>query len=283
YRYNTGRCSMAVITISRLLGTGGDEIARQAAEGLGYDLVDSELIVGIAERAGVSVDEVRQFDEMYHSRAVEWLKSFVTPKIGKIMLEESEHLNSERYLDCCTSVINGLAEKGNMVIVGRGGQFILENDETAFHVRIIASESYRIERISLLKGITHDEARDVIKNSDRMRQQFIEKNFKRDWSNPDAYHMILDSSRLGSDVAESIIIGAAQQFSNAYEFIPGEKDRRADDRRDSQRRRGDRRDTTAVWTHRDMEKAILHDGRPLRELTKPDRRDRERRKDSRRD
>ena len=274
---------MAVITISRLLGTGGDEIARQVAEGLHYDFVDSGLIVNIAEDAGVSVDEVRQFDEIYHSRAVEWLKGFVTPRIGKIMLEEGEHLSSERYLECCTSVINGLADKGNMVIVGRGGQFILENDETSFHVRIIAAESDRTERISLLRGITPDEAREVIRNSDRMRQQFIEQNFRKDWDNPGAYHMIIDSSRLGTDVAVSIIIEAARQFSHAYEFIPGEKDRRADDRRDSQRRRGDRRDFTIVWTHREMERAILHEGRPLRELTKPDRRNSERREDRRRD
>ena len=57
---------MAVLTISRQLGSGGDEIASQVAEELGYDLVDSALIVSIAERAAVSVDEVITYDETYH-------------------------------------------------------------------------------------------------------------------------------------------------------------------------------------------------------------------------
>ena len=50
---------MAVVTISRLIGSGGDIIALKVAEGLGYDLVDTKLIVEVAERTGVSISKVR--------------------------------------------------------------------------------------------------------------------------------------------------------------------------------------------------------------------------------
>lgn len=274
---------MAILTFSRLLGSGGDDIALKAAEGLGYDLVDSSLIISIAEQAGVSVEEVRNFDEQDHSRAGEWLKSFITPRISKIMTEDGEHLNSDRYMNYLRKVIQGLADKGNMVIVGRCAQFILEDYDNAFHVRIIADDIFRAEFIKARQGISLQKAQDVIKKSDKTRKSYIERYFKRNWSSQDAYHMILDSSRIGIDVATAIIVEAVKTFSYAHEYVPGEKDRRADDRRSDIRRKGERRDPTTVWTHRDMENAMIREGRPIRTLNKPDRREDERREDSRRD
>ena len=274
---------MAVITISRLLGSDGDEIALKVAEGIGYDLVDSGLITRVAERAGVSVDEVRNVDETYHSRASEWLKSFITPSTRKILLEKNGHLNPERYVEYCKTVLFGLAEKGKMVIVGRGGQFILKDYDNAFHVRIGADERFRAERIKISRGISLEDARDIVRKSDRIRKQHIERYLKADWNDVSAYHLIIDSSRLGIDVTASIIIDAARQFSRTHEFVPGEKDRRGDGRRKENRRKSSRRDPMLKWTVRDMENAILHDGRSIRSLNRTDRRQKSRRDKSRRD
>lgn len=274
---------MAVITISRLLGSDGDEIALKVAEGLGYDLVDSGLIIRVAESAGVSVDEVRNVDETYHSRASEWLKSFITPSTRKILLEKDGHLNPESYVKYCKTVLCGLAEKGKMVIVGRGGQFILKDYDNAFHVRIGADEIFRAERIKISRGISIEDARDIVRKSDRMRKQYIERYLKADWNDVSAYHLIIDSSRLGIDVTSSIIIDAARQFSRTHEFVPGKKDRRGDGRRKEDRRKGPRRDPMLKWTVRDMENAILHDGRSIRSLNRTDRRKKSRRDKSRRD
>lgn len=274
---------MAVITISRLLGSDGDEIALKVAEGIGYDLVDSELITKVAERAGVSVDEVRNVDETYHSRASEWLKSFITPSTRKILLEKDGQLNPKSYVEYCKTILCGLAEKGKMVIVGRGSQFILKDYDNVFHVRIVADEIFRTERIKISRGISIEDARDVVRKSDRARKQYIERYLKADWNDVSAYHLIIDSSRLGIDVTSSIIIDAARQFSRAHEFVPGEKDRRGDGRRIENRRKSSRRDPMLKWTTRDMENAILHDGRSIRSLNRTDRRQKSRRNKSRRD
>jgi hypothetical protein len=112
---------MAIVTIARLTGSGGDIIASKVAKELGYDLVDASLIAKVAERAGVSLDHVRSLDEKTQSLAMEWMISFITPRIEKIMTNEIQ-LNPEGYLEYVRNIILGLAEKGNMVIVGRGGQ-----------------------------------------------------------------------------------------------------------------------------------------------------------------
>ena len=116
-----------------------------------------------------------------------------------------------------------------------------------------------------------------------MRKNYIERYLKADWNDASAYHLIIDSSRLGVDVTSSIIIDAARQFSRTHEFIPGVKDRREENRRNEEQRKGARRDPLSKWTVRDMENAILHDGRPIRSLNKPDRRKRDRRKKGRRE
>ncbi|MCD6307956.1 MAG: cytidylate kinase family protein, partial [Candidatus Latescibacteria bacterium] len=118
---------MAIVTISRFLGSGGDDIALKAAESLGYDLVDTTLIVKVADYAGVSVEDAACFDERYQPRVVMWLKNVIEPRMGKILTEEGRNLNPELFIDYCRTVILGLAETGNVIIVGRGGQFILKD------------------------------------------------------------------------------------------------------------------------------------------------------------
>jgi len=274
---------MAIVTISRVLGSGGDDIALKAAEDLGYDLVDTTLIVKVAERAGVSVEDAAYFDEKYQSRVVSWLKNFIEPRMGKILSEEGRHLNPEMFIEYCRTVILGLAETGSVIIVGRGGQFILKEEDTAFHVRIVADERYRIESIGDRHGISDKEALDMIRKSDSMRRNYIERFFGADWNDPMSYHLVIDSSKLGITMASSLIVHAVEQFSKNRDFIPGVRDRRKpSDRRSDKRRRGDRRESEVGFSPKEITHQAIRDGRPVRTHTKPDRRKRDRRKTVRR-
>ena len=51
---------MAVITVSREFGSGGDVIARNAAEALGYNFVDKEFIGKVLNQYGLV-----EFDKEY--------------------------------------------------------------------------------------------------------------------------------------------------------------------------------------------------------------------------
>lgn len=274
---------MAIVTIARQVGAGGDIVAARVAEGLGYDLVDSALIARVAEQAGVSVEQVMNLDEKYNSRAVEWLLNFITPRVGKIILEEDRHLNPDRYMEYVRDVVQGLADKGNMIIVGRGGQFILRSRENAFHVRLVADPEVRVEWMRRYYDITDREAADRIKRSDSMRANFIARNFKGNWEDPAAYHAVLNTAKLGFEDTAAMIIDAVKRFSIGREYIPGIRDRRgSENRRRGDRRRGDRRSSVSIWTIREVERALLRDGRPIRSLSRPDRRQGERRQHDRR-
>ena len=275
---------MAVVTISRLLGSRGDEIALKVAESLGYELVDKALIVKVAERAGVSVEYAASFDEKFQSRTFEWLKGFISPRMGKILVDKGPHLDLETYVEFLKTVILGLAEKGNVVIVGRASQFILKDKDNAFHVRITADEKLRVEAVKARHEISAKEALEMIKKSDNMRKKITERYLKANWNDPMAYNLIISSSKLGIENTASIITDTIQKFSRTYEYIPGEKDRRKEkdrERRKSERRKGDRRTTEVGWTTKDLQTAILREGRPTRSFSKPDRRKGDRRKKAR--
>ena len=273
---------MAVVTISRLLGSEGDEIALMVAESLGYDLIDTGLIIEVAKRAGVSVEDARHYDEKYQSRAVEWLKGFISPRMGKILAGEEKHLDPKSFIEYAKTIILGLAEKGKMVIVGRAGQFILQQDDCTFHVRIIADEKFRVERIKKRHGISESDALEMIKKSDNMRKNYIERYFHGNWSDPQVYNLILNTSKLGIDEAAKIIIDAIERFSSTHEYIPGVRDRRKSIRRSGkERRKGDRRFGEDIWSYKETQRSVLK-GRPTRSLAKTDRRTIERRKKERR-
>ena len=110
----------------------------------------------------------------------------------------------------------------------------------------------------------------------------VEYIFKRVLTDPSAYHIVLDSSRLGIYNAAEVIIEAVRLYSRVHEYVPGIRDRRSIDRRKGERRKSERRDSTIIWTHRDLENAFIHDGRPIRMLNKPDRRQKDRRTGGRR-
>jgi cytidylate kinase len=268
---------MAVVTLSRLIGSNGDIIASQVAEGLGYVLIDSSIITRVAEEAGVSVEHVKSLDERSESKTVEWLKSVVGPRTDRFLretgkyLDDASRLNSVSYIEYAKNIILKLAEKGNTIIVGRGGQFILKDRENAFHVRIIADMESRVYRVQELYKISRTEAIDLLKKSDAMRKNFIERNFNASWDDPLSYHLLVNSSKLGIDLTSELIIEAVRKFSAKREYIPGIKDRRSGiERRSKDRRKGERRSGT-TWTIRDIERAVLQ-GRPMRSINNIDRR-----------
>ncbi len=274
---------MAVVTIARQAGACGDIIAARVASKLGYYLVDSALITRVAEYAGAGVIQGMRPGDKNVSRAVEWLMSATTLQAGKKSSEIDSHLSSDRYIEYLRKAVLNMADSGNMTIVGRGGQFILRDRENAFHALIVADMNTRIEWMKKNHGVSEREAEDRIRRSDSMRRDFISRYFRETWDDPSAYHAVLNTSKLGMDEAVEMVVEMVKRFSAGREYVPGVRDRRRSrDRRQSDRRIGERRNIVSVWTIRNVEQALLREGRPIRSLSRPDRRQSDRRQHVRR-
>jgi len=178
---------MAIITISREMGSGGIPIAHKVAEKLGYQLIDGEMIVAAAEAYGLSPEAVEQADEKP--------PHFV------------DTLDSKQFLDLhlIELIILEAALKGNVVIYGRGGQDLLTDINSVLRTRITAPFEDRVERWAEREWLDPDRARYLVRKSDQQRAGFIKYYFDRDWDDCVHYDLVINTQRLSEDKAVQII------------------------------------------------------------------------------
>ena len=173
---------MAVITISRQLGSLGCDIADAVAGSLGYRKVWKGLINQAARRSRTPSMALDMLDDL-----------------GLFGLKPSES-EEKAYLDAIRELIEELARADNVLIVGRGGQAVLHGWPNCLHLRIIAPLQVRVERLVARHGISPEAALARIKASDRRRKRFVERAYQVDWSNPTLYDLVINTASL--DVAQ---------------------------------------------------------------------------------
>ncbi len=178
---------MAIITISREMGSGGIPIAHKAAEKLGYTLVDGEMLMKVAEKYGLSAEALEKADEKP--------PAFV----------EKQDYQVEVDLHQIELIILEYALKGNVIIYGRGGQDLLQEIDSVFRVRVIAPFDLRVERWAEREWLDPDLARKLVRRSDQQRAGFIKYYFDRDWEDPLGYDLIINTERMTEETAVQLI------------------------------------------------------------------------------
>ncbi len=183
---------MAIITISREMGSGGIPIVHQIAEELGYTLVDGDAIKDVAAQYGLTDENLQQVDEK--------------PPAFVEQLDRQIELNMSRI----QLIVLEAALKGNVVIYGRGGQDLLPGINNVFRVRVIAPFEERVERWAEREWIDPDLARSLVRKSDQQRAGFIKYYFDRNWSNPIEYDLVINTARLSNETAVKLIADGVQ-------------------------------------------------------------------------
>jgi cytidylate kinase len=178
---------MAIITISREMGSGGIPISHKAAEKLGYTLVDGETLKKAAPAYGLTPEALEKADEKPPA-FVESLDEQMEVDLHQIELIVLEY-----------------ALKGNVIIYGRGGQDLLKEIGSVFRVRIIAPFEERVERWAEREWLDPDLARILVRKSDQQRAGFIKYYFDRDWVDPLHYDLVINTSRLSEEMAVNLI------------------------------------------------------------------------------
>jgi cytidylate kinase len=186
-----------IITVSREAGAGGSEVARHAAERLGFRLWDQDLVDRIARQTG-STEQVMQFvDERDHG--------FVEDLLASILMGDA--FTGEGYMSRLGTVIRALALRGSAVIVGRGAQFVVL-PAGALRVRIIGALEDRVHRTMQEQRLTEERARAEVSALDHGRQGFIRHYYRRDSTDLSAYDLVLNTSSLPIDAAAKVVVAA---------------------------------------------------------------------------
>ena len=198
-----------VITVSREPGTGGSEIARRLADGLKMDLVGAQIIQKIAESADISAKLIESLDEKQITRRDDWLSS----------LFETRHLWVDTYLHHLTKVIGTFGRQGNVVIVGRGAQYILPPEDT-FRLRFIASMEIKIQNVMRDFGSSSAEAEKYVIKTDSDRRAYLRKYFNADVTDPSHYDMVINTGKLGIDGSVEAVKAAFTAWKRKYDATP---------------------------------------------------------------
>ena len=200
-----------VITVSRQLGSRGSYIATAVAKRLGLRYIDREILNRAAEIAGYPDAEMigmlehrekvpgfleRFFDAMNTLPMIPTIASATLregyaydEKVATLMLQENLGRDaaiqkrqaeyemrveaSAAYAELIRQVIQEYAQMGNVIIVGRGGQVVLQDLPNALHIRVRAAKELRIQRLSERLGLDEKESERRINQGDKERARYM--------------------------------------------------------------------------------------------------------------
>lgn len=207
---------MAIITISRMYGSGGSEVAARVAEQLGWSLLDNAFVDAVAERLGVSASEIQAREERTPS-LVERLASALAVASPEILPPPTEQVppSEERLADVTRRIIEEAVARGNAVLVGRGAQSVLARRAGVLHVFCYAPRDALARRVAERLRLSIAEAEKKVDEINKQREQYVRTAFKRSWRAHDNYHLAINTEWLGIEGTAQLIISAAQRMGIA--------------------------------------------------------------------
>jgi cytidylate kinase len=189
------------VTVSRQPGSLGADIVRELGGLLCWHVYDREILESIALSANVRHRLVEQLDEKAQNLVHETVQRF-------LRMAEGGSFGIEEYHESLLRTLAGLAARGEAILVGRGANFVLHGQENGLHVRIIASEEARVDRLCRRWNVPAAEALRRMRETDLVRSGFIRSHFKHDIGDPRFYDLVLNTDHLAPRQAVGIIIGA---------------------------------------------------------------------------
>jgi cytidylate kinase len=190
---------MTIVTLSHGIGAGGPEIGQQLAERLGCRYVDHELISHAAQRYGLLEEKLEHLDE------------------SKPSLFERFDVETRRYITVLQTTLYDFAEQDNVVLMGRGGQWLLRGVPHVLRVRVMAPFELRVNRLTKkLAGrmgeqmnprtVTELVRRDDTEKAGRMRYLY-----EVDVADPALYDLVVNTEKLSVTAAVGVVAGVVGQ------------------------------------------------------------------------
>ena len=187
-----------IITISREFGSGGRFIGEEVAKKLGIAYYDKNIIGQIAEKSGLSPEYIQENAELSPKKglfAYAFSGRDITGKSVEDMVYEAQR-----------NIILELAEKEPCVIIGRNADYILKDRDDVLNVFIHGDMLEKIKRITGLYNVKEKAAVKMMADTDKRRRTNYNFYTDQNWGKASNYTLCLNSSQLGYDRCEMIIM-----------------------------------------------------------------------------
>lgn len=193
--------SKKIITISREFGSGGRFIGEEVAKKLGMKYYDRDIIGQIAEKSGFSPEYIQENAELSPKKGL-----FAYAFAGRDLTGKSVE---DMVYEVQRKVILEIAEKESCVIIGRNADFILNDRDDVLNVFIHGDKAEKVKRICKLYNVTEADALKMMVDIDKRRMTNYRFYTDRKWGMAGNYTLSLNSSELGYDMCEKIIMDCA--------------------------------------------------------------------------
>jgi len=190
--------SQLIISVGREFGSGGRIIAETLAEKFGIPVYDRHLITEIAEKTGLTPEEVEKYNEnpkkRILSRSVRGYSNSIEDSIAEMQFK----------------FLREKAEQGeSFVVVGRCSETILRDFDSLVSVFVLADKECKVKRVMEVYELSEQEAKELIVKKDKKRKRYHNYHCSGHWGDSRLYDICINSSRLGiektADCLESYI------------------------------------------------------------------------------
>jgi cytidylate kinase len=231
--------AMQAVTISRQYGSGGGEIAVRLARKLGWQLIDHAIIEQTARELGVYETDVSRYDEEHIegtlSRILNGIRNltsggaFVPSASGALAApptafaaERRAVVDDRAYQETMQQVVMAAVKTGHVVIVGRGGQFLMADRRDVLHVRIVAPLDLRVAYVAQREEPNRNAALTRVQEKDRARDRNMQNQFRRKPDDPNLYDLVINSAVLDLDSIVDLICLALEDKASRLS-VPAEE------------------------------------------------------------
>ncbi|MGO8763708.1 MAG: AAA family ATPase [Limisphaerales bacterium] len=203
----TMRNAARAVTISRQAGCGALVVAEKLANllqkaapknSIPWTVFDRNLMDKVLEEHELP----KYLSKFMREDRVSKTEDFITDLLGsqppqwKMVRETSETMLK-------------LADLGNVILIGRGGNVITSPLPDVLHVRLVCPLEKRMEHAHEAYNMTKTAARAFCLKEDRGRARYLKKYFHADINNPTGYHLVINTGMVGYEEAARLIAEAA--------------------------------------------------------------------------
>jgi len=199
-----------VITISRETGCNASTIAEKLIKSINnspaslnepeWIVISKEILEESAKQLHVKPEQINYVFKTSGKSAMDEIFGAFTSKYYK---------NDKTIRKTISKVILDFAEKGNVIIIGRGGAFITKDIPKALHVNLYASETWRTEQLAERLGKSLEEAKKIVVETDLNRKQHLESLSSKPIGNND-FDLLFNAESFTNDQITQLILDAAK-------------------------------------------------------------------------
>lgn len=200
-----------VITINRELGSGGRTVGRKLAEKLGVEYFDKAVINALQERYNLSAEQIEHLKGQEQSWWGE-LKRKLSFSDTECDLNRTD-IETEDVFRTETQILKALAKDQSCVIAGRSAFYVFREHPNHLSILIQASMPCRMARVAREQNMSKEQARLVIDEVDKMRENYVNKFTGTSRYDSRNYHLVLNMDELSEDAAVDLILAYIRSMS----------------------------------------------------------------------